>query len=153
MGNCWFCSCCLHVIDDIPVFSMESYHGWLRITDIYDGDTFKGILFHHCRPQKFTFRTLDYDAPEMKPLKSNPNRNKEKKQAIAAKELFQKLSRWETNLVYVQCYKMDKYGRVLARVYQDYNAFLHDDSINKKMIESSLVNRYDGKKKKEFNFD
>lgn len=152
MGNCWCCASSLHVIEDRPVFSLEGYTGYARIVDIYDGDTFKAILFLHCRPLKFIFRTLDYDAPEMKPLKSNPNRSQEKKQALLAKELFQKLTHYEQDLVYVQCFKMDKYGRVLVRVYTSYDAFLNDDSINKKMIDSNLVNKYDGKTKTKFEF-
>lgn len=153
MGNCWFCSCCLHKVKDRPVFSLHGYHGYAKIMDIYDGDTFKAIIFLHCRPLKFTFRTLFYDAPEMKPLKSNPNRDKEKKQAIAAKELLVSLTNYKDSLVYLHCSNMDKYGRVLVKVFQNHDDFLNDDSINQKMIDSNLVNRYDGGKKQQFQFD
>ena len=44
---------------------------------------------------KYKFRTYAYDSSEMKPLKSKPNRDKEKKKAIEAKEAFKEITNWE----------------------------------------------------------
>ena len=55
------------VDDSIPVFSLDKYQGYAKITSVYDGDTFKAVIMLHGRPLKFTFRTIGYDSAEMKP--------------------------------------------------------------------------------------
>ena len=53
------------VDDSIPVFSLNNYRGYAKITSVYDGDTFKACTILHGQVKKFIFRTLGYDAPEM----------------------------------------------------------------------------------------
>ena len=47
-------------------------------------------------------------------------------------------------LVWIECGKNDKYGRPLVTVYRRKS---DTQSVNQKMIESGIVNVYDGKKK------
>ena len=49
--------------------------------------------------------------------------------------------------VWIECKKNDKYGRTLVTVYRKRN---DTKSVNDKMIDSGLVNIYDGGTKKEF---
>ena len=64
--------------EDIKLFSFEGYECLAKIVDVYDGDTY--TCFKHNREIiKYKFRTYGYDSPEMKPLKSKPNREQEKK--------------------------------------------------------------------------
>ena len=50
-------------------------------------------------------------------------------------------------LVWIECGKNDKYGRPLVTVYRRKG---DKQSVNQKMIESGIVNVYDGKKKDSF---
>ena len=49
------------VDDSIPVFSLDNYNGYAKITSVYDGDTFNAVIMKHGRPMKFRFRILGYD--------------------------------------------------------------------------------------------
>ena len=76
------------VDDSIPVFSLNNYRGYARITSVYDGDTFKACIILDGRVRKFIFRTLGYDAPEMKPRLIIDNRDQYIQDAILAREMF-----------------------------------------------------------------
>ena len=82
--------CCdkrkLSITDEtIPVFNLDNYQGYAKVTDVYDGDTFKACIILHNRVLKFNFRTIGYDAPEIKPPKDIPNRDKHIAMAKRAK--------------------------------------------------------------------
>jgi hypothetical protein len=40
------------VDDSIPVFSLNNYRGYARITSVYDGDTFKACIILNGQGQK-----------------------------------------------------------------------------------------------------
>ena len=44
--------------DDIPVFSLNGYKGYAKVTSVYDGDTFKACITLDGKLRKFIFRTL-----------------------------------------------------------------------------------------------
>jgi len=150
--------------DSMPVFSLDRFEGYARITSVYDGDTFKATLILHNRVLKFTFRTLGYDAPEMKPRLNLQNREILKSNAAICRDLFMEYSgfddraehRWwnpfcyankVNGFVWIVCGKNDKYGRTLVTVYKNK---WDKKSINDKMLESEYVNPYQGGTKKEF---
>lgn len=147
--------------DNIKNFNLENYKGWIKVVNVYDGDTFRACLSLHGKILKFTFRPIGYDAPEMKPRLDTPQREIHKKQAIEAKEYFQKLIGFDqeqstccslysySSMIYVHCYKNDKYGRVLVEMFKNEYDKL---SINKMMLDSGLVQPYDGGTKKVFEF-
>jgi endonuclease YncB( thermonuclease family) len=141
--------------DAIPVFSLENYKGYAKVTDVYDGDTFKACILLHGRVKKFIFRTLGYDAPEMKPPLAMCDRKDHIVKAVEARKLFMHLlgfdedgnyppwnpfmCRWKINgWVWIECGKNDKYGRTLVRVYKNRKC------VNEQMLESGYVKAYDG---------
>jgi len=155
----------LSVIDEtIPVFSLDKYEGYAKVTDVYDGDTFKACIILYNRVLKFTFRTVGYDAPEMKPSRDTPNRDKHIAMAKRAKYTFASFLGYDdrskhvpwnpfkcnfnvNGWVWISCKKNDKYGRTLVFVYKNRRDMV---SINQKMIDTGFVNAYDGGTKKEF---
>ena len=153
--------------DSVPVFSLNNFEGYAKITSVYDGDTFNACLQLHGRILKFKFRTIGYDSPEMKPSLSMQNRDQHVVMAKAARERFKVLCgfddregpRWwnpficrnrVNGLIWIRCFKNDKYGRPLVKVFRRRSDTV---SVNDRMLNSGLVNAYDGGKKSEFDFD
>lgn len=147
--------------DSIKIFNLENYQGWLKVVHVYDGDTFRGCLNLHGKILKFTFRPIGYDAPELKPRLDTPQREIHIKQAIEAREHFKNLMSFDAsiksgflccsskNMIYVKCFKNDKYGRVLVEMFKNE---CDNISINKMMLDSGLVQEYYGGKKNTFEF-
>jgi len=152
------------VDDSIPVFSLDKYQGYAKITSVYDGDTFKAVVLLHGRPLKFSFRTLGYDSAEMKPSLGLGDREHHIHLAKLARDMFKEecgfddraphqlwnpfMCRNKVNgLIWITCAKNDKYGRPLVTVYRRKG---DQKSVNQKMIDSGIVNAYDGKKKGTF---
>jgi endonuclease YncB( thermonuclease family) len=162
---CCFNKRILSTVDDsLPIFDLRNYSGYAKITSVYDGDTFNAAVILHGRVLKFKFRTLGYDSPEMKPSLGMFNRDDHIHHARLARDLFKqecgfddrapyviwnpfmcrnKVNGW----VWIQCYKNDKYGRPLVTVYRNRGDTI---SVNQKMIESGIVNVYNGKTKAVF---
>ena len=59
-------------------FNLVDYCTWVRVIDVYDGDTIKVLMHYRGYIDQWTIRMNGYDSPEIKPAKSNPNRDKEK---------------------------------------------------------------------------
>ena len=152
------------VDDSTPVFSLDNYNGYAKITSVYDGDTFNAVIMKHGRVLKFRFRTLGYDSAEMKPSLAMEDRNEHIYLAKLARDMFKQECGFDDRAPYViwnpfmcrnkvngwvwlECDKMDKYGRPLVTVYRNRGDTV---SVNQKMIESGIVNVYDGKKKSGF---
>ena len=152
------------VDDSIPVFSLNNYKGYAKITSVYDGDTFNACIIKHGRVLKFRFRTLGYDSAEMKPSLDIEGRNEHIYLARLTREMFKEecgfddrvvprmwnpfICRTKVNgWVWIHCYKNDKYGRPLVTVYRRKGDTL---SVNQKMIASGIVNVYNGKTKASF---
>ena len=125
--------------DDIPFFSFANNEFIIKILHVYDGDTFTGCFIYKNEIIKYHFRTLGYDSPEMKPLKTNPNRDQEKQLAIDARDKFIEFTNCENDLVRVVCDKFDKYGRILVTVFNQNN-----ENINRKMIDTGHGKPYNG---------
>tara|TARA_B110000858_G_scaffold115959_1_gene132486 strand:+ start:874 stop:1383 length:510 start_codon:yes stop_codon:yes gene_type:complete len=152
------------VDDSMPIFDLKNYTGYAKITSVYDGDTFNAVILLHGRKLKFRFRTLGYDAPEMKPSLGSAGRNEYIERAKLARDVFKEecgfddralyrpwnplMCHYKVNgLVWIACEKNDKYGRPLVTVYRNRGDRV---SINDRMITYGIVNVYDGRKKKEF---
>jgi endonuclease YncB( thermonuclease family) len=130
--------------DTVSLFSFENYTCKVNIVDVYDGDTFTGCFYYNNKLYKYKFRTIGYDSPEMKPLKINKNRDKEKQAAKRAKERFIELI--DNKLVTVEMGKFDKYGRILATVYHT----RRNNTINNIMIREGHGVPYTGGTKQAF---
>ena len=142
------------VDDSIPLFSLNGYEGYARITSVYDGDTFKACILLHNRILKFNFRVLGYDAPELKPARDLFERDAYITRAVYARDIFKRMLGFDDRAphqwwnpficrnsvngwVWIKCYKNDKYGRTLVTVYKNKN---DSKSINDRMIETKAVN-------------
>ena len=150
--------------DSVPIFDLRNFKGYAKITSVYDGDTFNALILLHDRVLKFKFRTLGYDAPEMKPGLGMTDRDEHIHMAKLARDMFKQECgfddreppRWwnpfrcrtkVNGWIWIECGKMDKYGRPLVTVYRNKGDTV---SVNDKMIQSGIVNVYDGKKKETF---
>ena len=63
--------------NDIELFNFNNKEFMVKVVDVYDGDTFTGCFIFKNEIIKYKFRTLGYDSPEIKPLKSKQNREQE----------------------------------------------------------------------------
>ena len=127
--------------EDLELFSYDNYKCLAKIVDVYDGDTFTAVFNFKRNYIMYKFRTYGYDSPEMKPLKSKPNREDEKKKAIEARDAFKKITNWEHSLVTLDMMKFDKYGRILVKVYKN------NIDVNQWMIDNGYGYPYYGGKK------
>lgn len=127
--------------DSISYFSWKGKTFYAKPCNIYDGDTFSICWIWKDQPIKYRCRCLGYDSPEMKPLKSNPNRDKEKELALVAKTRFTELLNANSNgVVKVECGEFDKYGRILVTVWNEVDT----KSINQIMLDEGHGKAYDG---------
>jgi endonuclease YncB( thermonuclease family) len=125
----------------IPYFSWKGKTFYAKPSNIYDGDTFSICWIWKDEPIKYRCRCLGYDSPEMRPLKSNPNRENEKELALAAKTRLTELLNANPNgLIKVECGDFDKYGRILVTVWNEVDT----KSINQIMLDESHGKEYAG---------
>jgi len=130
--------------EQVKPFSFKGQSFWGLPTNIYDGDTLSILFYHNGNPVKYRCRTLGYDSPEMKPLLSNPEREREKILALAAKNRFTELvTKHPDAVVKMDCSDFDKYGRLLVILWNG----VDEKSINEMMIEEGHGKKYDGGKK------
>ena len=128
--------------DDIPIFTFNGEKCLGKIVSVYDGDTFTACFKYNNDIIKYKFRTYGYDSPEMKPLKSTPNRGEEKRKAVEAREAFKQITDWENSLVTLDMLQFDKYGKILVNVYKN------GVNVNEWMVENGYGYHYYGGTKK-----
>ena len=143
-------------IHNIPFFSLEGLNTWCRVIDIYDGDTITVVIPLMTSMYKFHIRLYGIDTPEIKSLVQQ-----EKEKAIISRNrLIELCTNVATNLksrkevqqflseniylIWINAYKMDKYGRVLANVYKSPEDTV---SFTKTLIDEKLGYEYFGKTK------
>ena len=127
-------------------FSLEGQTKLCKVEDVYDGDTCRVVFNHNGKIKKWNVRMVGYDTPEMKPSRSNPNRDTIKQKAKESRDYLKSLIANENDkLVYLKCGKFDKYGRLLGYVY-----IKEDDteSVNEMMIKNNHAYEYHGGTKK-----
>ncbi len=163
MGNT-FCNICYNTsymkdtqlkkaTNELPLFSFEGCVCKAKIVSVYDGDTFKCAIYHKKEIIKINCRTLGYDSHEMKPRLNIPNREEHIKKAKEAREKFIELTTTKNGLIYIDCKKYDKYGRVLVEVYTNKHSYIHSqnksikNSVNNIMIRDGYGVPYQGGKK------
>lgn len=130
--------------DEMKCFSFKGQTFLGIPTNIYDGDTLSITFIYNGSPLKYRCRTLGYDSPEMKPLLSNVERDKEKVLAVAAKNHFiELLKKNPDGIVKMECSNFDKYGRLLVTLWNG----VDEKSINDIMVEDGHGKKYDGTKK------
>ena len=150
--------------DDVELFSLAGRDVKCKVVDIYDADTCKVIFLLDNKISKFSVRLTGIDTPEMKPPKSSPTRDAEKRAAKKArnrlcqlvtnvslqldtlykKKEIKELLKENTKLITIKCGKFDKYGRLLGELY------VNDTCINQMLIDEKYAYPYDGGTKKAF---
>ena len=119
-----------------------------KIVDYYDGDTVRVAFEHGGETVQYKARMAGYDSPEMKPLKTNPNRKAEKAAAVAARAAL--IERVGGALVDIECGEFDKYGRILVTVYLRGSAGARGETLNAWMVAHGHGTPYDGGTKAAF---
>ena len=128
-------------------FSFANQRFLAKVVDFYDGDTVRVVFIFGGQRMQYKARMAGYDSPEMKPLKSNPNREAEKAAANAARSAL--MAKVADDLVYIECGDFDKYGRVLVTMFTRAGA-KNGDNVNTWMVSNDHGTPYDGGTKKAF---
>ena len=135
-------------------FSFVNIRTVAKVVSVYDGDTVRvafpyppnndspEILMSSCRLSKI-------DTPEIR-----GTNDKEKEHAYKARDRLKELTMSsETQLVYVQFDKNDKYGRPLVTIFIDYESVDNFElSVNNQLVVENYAKLYDGGKKEEWVF-
>lgn len=147
------------ICDPIKKFNLLDIKGNFYVKSVYDGDTitilvpmnlsvFSCVSKDEIDPNSnsntdnqinmFEIRTrlLGIDTPEMKPLKTIPNREEHIEKAKNARNFLANLI--ENKIITVEFNSNDKYGRPLSTIY-----YLNQN-INKLMVEKGFAKAYDG---------
>jgi len=150
--------------DTVTEFTLDGLKTIGKVVEVYDGDTCKIALINDNKIMKFACRLNFIDCPEMKPLKSKVDRQIEIKEALKARnrliqlstncncELNNDLTKKEvklllknnTKIIQIQCFKFDKYGRLLIVIFNGEN------TINDMLKNEGYAKVYEGKTKEEF---
>lgn len=141
-----------------PYFSLQNINTYGRLVDIYDGDTVKIILPIMGAYFKFNVRLNGIDTCEIKSnnIKAIKARNRicemvecihgnylvEPMGLVTPKEIKEYLKSIVC-IVFVKCYRFDKYGRLLADVYIDYESTTRK-SISEILLSENLAYVYNG---------
>jgi len=169
MGNCLYLSIkSSNNIDDSDLvnstydntndFSLENLIKYVRIVDIYDGDTCTCIMKLYNNKYKFHIRLAEIDTCEIN-SKNIENKNlafqarnrlfelitdinlyKLNQENISRKNMKDQLNK-KCYLIKLKCGKFDKYGRLLGHLYPINNS---DLSYNQILIKEKLAYYYDG---------
>ena len=154
MGNCIInsqlqkCTC-----DDTPEYNFKDKVCQCKVLSCYDGDTITVAIRLESKIFKMKVRMYGYDSPEMKPPKSDKNRDKE---IIAAKKAKKAIEDKILNkLVKIKIHGFDKYGRLLGTVYlnEGYCSCISvEENINQYMIENNYGYCYSGGTKEKIQY-
>lgn len=90
-----------------------------KIVDVYDGDTCTCVLQYPDSNKYFKWkvRLVGYNAPELRPLLSTPNRDAIITQAKIFRDDLKFLT--QNKILFLKFYGFDKYGRVLGKLYHN----------------------------------
>jgi micrococcal nuclease len=129
-----------------PCFSYQHVRKVVKVLRVVDGDTID-IVMSHDNKQVFKHRVRLYgiDTPEKKPLKTNPNREREIEAAKRSTQAMVDKLQENNNMVTILFYKNDKYGRLMGTLY-DRNG----EDINQWMVKNGYAVSYFGKTKKAY---
>ncbi len=125
---------------DVEYFNLNGHKTWTKCVKVYDGDTGTFVFFLYGKPYKFRIRLADIDTAELK-----SDDVEEVEYANRAKDRLMELI--GNNLVYLECLRWDKYGRLLGKIYQDN---ITQKSINQILLDEHLAYKYNGGKRVNF---
>jgi len=135
------------VNNDTPLFSLDGKFLQCKVVNVYDGDTCKVVFPMNDKMYRWYVRLSGYDTPEMRPPRSQENRDEEIAAAKLAKKFLIEQVMGEEQLVYIKCGEFDKYGRLLGTLFLEEDS---ETSVNDLMIKEGHGYAYDGGTKKSF---
>jgi endonuclease YncB( thermonuclease family) len=136
-----------------------------KCLDLYDGDTGTFAVTVHGNAYKFKMRLSGIDTPEIRPSKSNPNRDEEKEAARYVRnrvlqlvsdqsiDLNKKYTKREIKqmlaankkIVFLKCGKCGKFGRTLIKIFlSEEDVTDKSRSVNKILLREGLAYKYYG---------
>lgn len=144
---------------DLALVSLDGVKTIGKVVEMYDGDTCKIVLIHNNKIEKYNCRLFGIDTPEMKPSLSKVCRQEEIISAYQCRNrLLQLVTNipWEINsmmtkkqvtqlleqnskIIDIECFKFDKYGRLLVNLYSD-----SEQSVNEMLCKENYAKCYDG---------
>lgn len=126
---------------NVPLLGFSGKVVVAKVVKVYDGDTVRLVFRWRGKVTKVRCRLEGYDAAELKPPKSMPGRDREVQLAQLARVRLCHLVGLEAcdGMVKAHLGEMDKYGRVLATLYNQ-----KGDCVNTHMLQSGLVVAYSG---------
>ena len=133
--------------ENTPYVSYENIRKKVKVLRVVDGDTVDIAMVSDDTNKIFKYRVRLYgiDTPEKKPLKSNPDREKELEAAKKSSQAMHQKMEENHYVVTILLYKPDKYGRLLGTLYDE-----KGEDINKWMVDQGFATAYFGKTKKSF---
>jgi micrococcal nuclease len=147
--------------ENTSYYSYENIKKKVKVLRIIDGDTVDiAVNFNECNKvqckecnecnkiYKYRVRLYGIDTPEKRPLKSDPNRDKEIAASKRSKEALNEQLKNNDYIVVALFYKPDKYGRLLCTFYDK-----SGENINRWMIDNGYAYEYFGKTKQKYKED
>lgn len=143
-------------LSNIKRYSHAGKYRYCKFDQIYDGDTADIYFYDNSTIIRFAFRFYGYDSAEMKPLKSDPNREQIKKAAKEDKLALENLLKDKYLVVHFM--ENEKYGRMMGNVWivndtnisedqlENHPDLIDDNCINKIMLRGHGKVYYGGKK-------
>ena len=123
----------LEKVECAPLFSLNGHKTKAKVIKVYDGDSIT-VIFDYCGKYfSWKCRLIGIDTPEIRGS-SEP----EKKLAIKARDYLRSLILHK--VVDLECFKFDKYGRLLVDVRTDDTV----GTVNELMISKDYAKPYDG---------
>ena len=116
----------------VELFSLDGTMTMCKVLDVYDGDSITVAMPFHDEVKKFKARMACIDTPELR-----TKCELEKRAAVDAKQFLENLIL--DRVMFLTCYKFDKYGRVLVRLMDSEGL-----DINQHMIDSGHAVSYSG---------
>lgn len=118
-------------VNQVPTLGLGGYSGWVRLFDVYDGDTITVVAPLATEMYKVRVRLSGVDAPEIRGVKKNAGLVA--RDALIAhltgidmtgigSAMVRHILRTNAILVWVVCSGHDKYGRALCDVYNEAQA-------------------------------
>jgi len=172
---------------NVGPFTLKDKYFYAKIVNVYDSDTCKAVFFLNNELVKYNIRLKGIDSPEIRPpssdvyreyqiLEAKKSRNrliqlctdcKLDLETKLTKTKIQKIINENTKIIKLKCYEFDKYGRLLADLYNIDSKISNDSNdsndsnesnesneinINKKLIDEGYVYEYIGGTKKKFDY-
>jgi len=106
-----------------------------KVVKVVDGDTVNAVIdLPGFGFRQFKVRLYGIDTPELRPPRSDPDRDEIIQKAQEARDVLKE--KICDKVVFLKCYGWGKYGRLLAEIY------FEDENINEWLVENGFAEIY-----------